>query len=293
MATRKIIPCADSEGGIGSNLKRWLAGHFVSLFCDNLTYAQLKATGGDGAYLEVPTVSTEQRDVLIPTAGMIVYNSTDGVFQKYEGNAWTIVGTHINGVLGDVPYHTESGWSVENTGPLTTPKRTLVLLGSSFIFPDADGATYYEEALTGGRIVRGAAFGVSQTAVTAQIGLPMPSNWDGGTVTAQFVVATAATTGTVTFGVAGRASVNGDALDQAFGTAQAVTLDIGAQTDPAAWDVWVTGNTSALTLAGSTEGAGRRWVQFEVSRDAGDTCAEDVVLLAVIVEYGTRGFSDA
>ena len=195
------------------------------------------------------------------------------------------------GTFGDILFHDGTEWVAFNPGPLTSPKRTLVLLGSSLMFPDAGGATYYEEALTGGRIVRGAAFGVSQTTVTAQIGLPMPSNWDGGTVTAQFVFATTATTGTVTFGIAGRASVNGDALGQAFGTAQTVTFDIGTQTTPAAWDIWITGFTGDMAFAGT--GEGRKWVQVEVSRDAGDTCAEDVVLLAVIIEYGTSGYSDA
>jgi hypothetical protein len=222
MVTRRLVPRSDGEGGIGSTLKRWLSGHFVSCYGDNI-------------YVK-------------------------------KGGAWQ---------------------------DIATPKRSLVLLGSSFMYPEMTGASPYEDTLPNGQIIRGAAFGVSQTAVTAQIGLPMPSNWDGGAMTAQFVFTTTGTAGTVMFTITGVASVNGDLIDQTFGIPSTVTLDIGAQVEPTAWKVWTTEMSGDITLTGTPTGEDRRWIQFEVSRDAGDTCPDDVVLLAVIVEYGTSGYSDA
>ena len=173
------------------------------------------------------------------------------------------------------------------------PIRTLVLQGASLIVPDTNGAKIVTETLPGGRLIRGASFGASASDITAQIGHPMPANWDGGTVTAQFLFATAATAGTVKFSLAGRASVSDNGLDQAFGTPQSATLDIAAQPGKAAWDLWTTDPTNPITLAGSPQGPGRRWVQWKITRDAADTCAYDVLLLAVVIEYGTDGYSDA
>lgn len=50
---------------------------------------------------------------------------------------------------------------------------------------------------------------------------------------------------------------------------------------------------SQFTDPGSPQGPGRRWVQWKITRDAADTCAYDVLLLAVVIEYGTDGYSDA
>lgn len=267
---------------------------------ESIVYARLIAYDGSRSYIEVPRVTTTQRDALQARPGTIVYNTDAAALQVRTAPGWeeVVLGSQSSvvtalppGTFGDTLIHDGTEWGVENTGPLTTPKRTLVVLGSSLMFPGTNGATIYEEVLAGGRIVRGASFEASASPITAQIGLPMPANWDGDAVTAQFLVATAAVTGTVKFGIAGRASVNSGSLDQAFGTPQTVTLDIGAQTNPAAWDLWTTAPTPAVTVA--DVGEGRNWVQFEITRDPGDTCAEAVVLLAVVVEYGTDGFSDA
>lgn len=41
MATRKLVPRATGEGGIGTAVKKWASGFFVSLSVDNIT-----VTGG-------------------------------------------------------------------------------------------------------------------------------------------------------------------------------------------------------------------------------------------------------
>ena len=43
---------------------------------------------GAGYYINIPSLTTTQRDALTPTAGMLVYNSTITQFNKYENGAW-------------------------------------------------------------------------------------------------------------------------------------------------------------------------------------------------------------
>jgi len=40
MATRKIVPRADNEGGIGTAVKRWASGFFTSLVVGNTTFPE-------------------------------------------------------------------------------------------------------------------------------------------------------------------------------------------------------------------------------------------------------------
>jgi hypothetical protein len=115
----------------------------------------------------------------------------------------------------------------------------------------------------------------------AQWTLAMPSEWDGGTVTAILYWTAIAGAGNVIWGVQGRSFGDSDAIDQAFGTAQTVT-----DTLITADDVHITSATAAITLAGTP--AGGELVQFRVYRDAdagGDTLTADANLLAVKLVY--------
>jgi hypothetical protein len=118
----------------------------------------------------------------------------------------------------------------------------------------------------------------------AQATVGMPSDWDGSTVTAQFVWSKDGTgTGDVIWTCQGRSYGDGEAIDQAWGTAQSVT-DSATATDDA---VFISAATSAITLSG-TPAAGEL-VQFRVSRDGndgGDTFAGDALLLGVTITYG-------
>lgn len=110
----------------------------------------------------------------------------------------------------------------------------------------------------------------------AQFLIPMPKNWNEGTVTAVFYW-TASNTGDVIWGIQGVALSNDDPVDTAFGTAQTVTDSVTA-----AGDVMVTSETSAVTIAGSP--AAGDLVVFQVYRDAdngSDNLAVDAKLIAV------------
>jgi len=112
--------------------------------------------------------------------------------------------------------------------------------------------------------------------------MPMPSDYNGGTITAVFYwVAGSASTNSVRWGLAARAYADSDALDQAFGTAQEVT-DANQAND----DVNISAATSAITIGGTPTGS--NFVQFRAFRnpaDAADTLAATAELLSIRITY--------
>jgi hypothetical protein len=120
------------------------------------------------------------------------------------------------------------------------------------------------------------------TRTNANWAMPMPSDYNGGTITAVFYwVCGNASTNSVRWGLQGRAYADGDAIDQAFGTAQEVT-DANQAND----DVNISAATPAITLGG-TPAAGN-FVQFRAFRDpanAGDNLAATAELLAIRITY--------
>jgi hypothetical protein len=110
----------------------------------------------------------------------------------------------------------------------------------------------------------------------------MPSDYNGGTVTAVFYWMTpSATANNVVWGLSAVAFADGNVLDTAFGTVQTVT-DTNNGTD----DVNITAATGAITI-GNTPAASD-FVVFRVERQGGaggDTLAADAELLAVRITY--------
>jgi len=117
----------------------------------------------------------------------------------------------------------------------------------------------------------------------AEVTVMMPSDYNGGTVTAAFVWThpTAATNYGVVWACQGRSYGDGEALDQAWGTAQSST-----DTGGTAGYAYISPATSAITLAGTP--AASELVQFRVYRDAtngSDTLAVDGRLLGVMITF--------
>jgi hypothetical protein len=112
----------------------------------------------------------------------------------------------------------------------------------------------------------------------------MPSDWDGGTVTAQFYwLADTTEAGYVDWGFQGRSYGDGEAIAQDWGTARYVT-DINTGHE----QLNISSTTAAVTLAG-TPAAGEM-VQFRGFRDAGgvyggDTLSVDARLIMVRVTF--------
>jgi hypothetical protein len=111
----------------------------------------------------------------------------------------------------------------------------------------------------------------------------MPSDYGGGTMTAQVFWTHAATTCDfgVTWGIAGRCYANDAALDQAPGT-EVLVSDVGGTTT----DMYISAATAAITWAG-TPAAGQL-INLTIARktaDAGDTMAVDAKLIGVQLNY--------
>lgn len=115
----------------------------------------------------------------------------------------------------------------------------------------------------------------------AQATVGMPSNWDGGTITAKFYWLAPLGSGDVVWTLQARAFANGSVLDQAFGALVSVTDTLSANSQ-----VQISSATSAITLAGSP--AAGDLVIFQLSRDANnvaDTLTDDAYLLGVEITF--------
>jgi hypothetical protein len=171
---------------------------------------------------------------------------------------------------------------------LETPKRTLFLSGAGGwgrSFSQWGRSFSQVETDTNKVNLRGALFAAGAEDTYHEYAIAMPENWDGGTIVARPIFMTEGTgTGTIVFGVQGRCYASTDATDQAFGTAQESSYNAtGSIADKVMIGAW----TPEITLAGA--GA---WCQIRVYRDGDDTNAEDVILLGMLVSYGTNDFSD-
>lgn len=118
--------------------------------------------------------------------------------------------------------------------------------------------------------------------VYAEAGFVLPSDYDGGTITAKFHwLAQDASTNSVVWGCQGVAFADDDAIDTAYGTAQEVT-----DANLANGDVNISAATSAITIAGSP--AAGEWAQIRIYRDSGngsDDLAATASLLSVVLTY--------
>lgn len=122
----------------------------------------------------------------------------------------------------------------------------------------------------------------------AQFAIPMPEQWNEGTVMMQAVWSTTAGSGDVVWGFQAVAIGNDDPLDAAFGSAVTVTDSVTA-----ANDLMVSPLSSAITIAGSP--AAGDFVIFQVYRDAdngSDTLDADAKLIAVRLYITTDYFKD-
>jgi hypothetical protein len=123
----------------------------------------------------------------------------------------------------------------------------------------------------------------------AQGNLMLPSDYDGGTVTATFVwtigVAATASTGAVTWGAQWNQYSSGRTLDQTWGTGQEVTQNYQSAAT-GAFEM-TTSATSAITTGGVT-GAASNLALFRVYRRAAataDTLTVSAGLIGVMIAY--------
>jgi hypothetical protein len=97
MATRNFVPRADNEGGIGTALKRWAAGCIVKITANNVIISD-----GAGNYMQLPKLTTAERDALSAVNGMVIYNTTTLSLEAYENGAWGSMGVGENNTASNV-----------------------------------------------------------------------------------------------------------------------------------------------------------------------------------------------
>lgn len=116
----------------------------------------------------------------------------------------------------------------------------------------------------------------------AEFAIWMPPSWNAGTISFQVVWTAAAGSAaqTVIWGLQARAYADGDAIDQAWGTAITVSDALDAT-----GDIHYSSNSSALTVGGTP--ATGEMVFFRIYRDISDTLAADAKLLGIRL-YWTR-----
>jgi len=114
-----------------------------------------------------------------------------------------------------------------------------------------------------------------------QFTIPMPRNFDNGTITARFYWLASSSSGDVVWAIAGRAFADDDPIDASFGTEQTTTSTMTA-TD----DLNISDFTTAVTIAGTPADADM--IQFQVTRNAAavaDDLAADAKLFAIVFTY--------
>ena len=97
-----------------TNPRTWRVGEIVTKAImdlhvkDNLRYLKgldgvptiesgliIDNTDGD-EYLQIPSLTTTERNALTPVNGMVIYNETTNAFNKYENSAWVDLGSGVD-----------------------------------------------------------------------------------------------------------------------------------------------------------------------------------------------------
>ena len=145
------------------------------------------------------------------------------------------------------------------------------------------GAAYPVQTETGTNKVNYFSTSFAQSGQNYQeFGIVMPSDYDGGTVTAIFEwTTTSSSTNSVVWQIAGLSYPDNTAIDTVYGSNATVT-----DANNAANVVNKTGATGACTLGGTP--AASQFTQFRIGRNGGsgsDNLAATALLLGVIITY--------
>lgn len=175
------------------------------------------------------------------------------------------------------------GWSGFSGSSGSVPSGQLWLSGAGGWPSTTAGCAVNTKTETGNKVNYYTLDFDPNTAENAEWACVMPSDWDGGTITATFywVPGPYATYFGVTWQLQATSFPNASTLDVAYSNAQQVA-DTGADIGY----IYKSDPTPAITVAGTP--AGGAYTQFRVQRlvdDPGDTMDWDARLLGVMIAY--------
>ena len=99
--------------------------------------AKLLITDGAGHYLQIPQLTTTQRDALTPVNGMLIYNSTTAQFERYQAAAWgAFAGGFFDKFRDFIPWVSLDGFTIGGT----TTYQVAALGSVIYIYAGTDAA---------------------------------------------------------------------------------------------------------------------------------------------------------
>jgi len=98
-------------------------------FLEGIEY--LEILDGDGHYLQLPKLTTAQRDALSATEGMMIYNSDTGVIEAYQNGSWGTV-PRLSGDL-DAANHSISNVLAINFNTVIASDKTVTVPSGQMI----------------------------------------------------------------------------------------------------------------------------------------------------------------
>lgn len=241
-------------------------------------------------------------------AGWLWEDTSGGVtatlLKIYDGTDWIVLGTINETANTFLPYllfadnstiatGTDVAYPIHSAGAAANfqyqGKQAVPILADSFTPRTTNGAARGSRELsTNKKMVKTLDFDAT-TAEYAQFTMPMPKEWNLGTVTFVPHWTAASGSGGVTWKLSAVAISNDDALDVAQGTPQS-----SVDTMLTANDEMAGPESSAITVAGTP--AAHDLVCFEISRDpadGSDTLAVDAQLLGIMLFITTNAKNSA
>jgi len=213
---------------------------------------------------------------LYPTAGATSVMSTTGDLVRYDSERERLgIGSSsdVLTVVGGLP-----AWAA---GVNVVGQQDMIVPASAMFTTTTNGAEFLATEVGVDKPMYQTFDFDQSTEEHVQFTIPMPRNYNNGTITARFYWLSSSSSGDVVWAIAGRGYADDEAIDAAFGTEQTTTSTMTA-TD----DVNVSDFTSAMTLAGTV--ADGSMIQFQVTRNAaagGDDLAADAKLFAIVFTY--------
>ena len=262
---------------------------------------------GDGDVTLTGTQTLTNKTLTSPAIGTAILDTSGNelINLTATGSAVNEI-TLANAATGNAPTITASGET--NVSLNLVPKGTCTLQGNGSALKIAGKETIWVPASAMyGPTTNPADAALVETTATrpdlkvfdfdastkqyTQFTIAMPKSWNEGTLTYQVYWSPSTTnTGNCIFGLQGVACADGDTIDVAYGTAINIT-DAGIGTVE---DQQITGESSAVTVAGSPAAGEQTYFQFfRDAADGSDTFTGECRVLGVKVFFTTDAANDA